>query len=102
MESLFSGRWLGILILFVMKVFLMEICISLQHLTGSMFLLLHAVISRLALFPFAAVDSTFSCEITGGEEDGYAVGFERAAVQVRPRPTVSIEDRGARRVVDGL
>ena len=54
----------------------------------------------LGTLPFAAVDSTFSCEITGGEEDGYVVGFERAAVQVRPRPTVSIEDRGARRVVD--
>ena len=51
--------------------------------------------------PFSEIGSTFSCEIVGGgEEDGYNIGRGYAAVRVQPRPTVSLERRGARRVTD--
>ena len=50
---------------------------------------------------FSEIDSTFSCEIVGGgEEDGYNVGRGYVAVRVQPRPTVSLERRGARRATD--
>ena len=70
--------------------------------TGSYISVDEGNILPIGIIPFLEPDATFSCEIVGGgEEDGYNVGVARAAVRVQPRQTVSIEDRGARRAVDG-